>query len=207
MDIPFFFVVPVMFKLCSQHHITYNSVSRSMSREREMEKKDMDTPPGRSKEKKEEKDRKERKRVSTHRTLVLHSSSSHCCLLSAGLNICSHCVAFRTTLSTTARWAWKPSGRRTRTEPVRQLPVTAVDLGAAHAANPAPPVSPDSFKNSKSSSPSCDSPLSVEKEKSKRSKSSSKEKAESVKPERASSAAKKVILWACSESLAHFQVH
>lgn len=65
-----FFVVPVMFKLCWQHHITYNSVSRSMSRERETEKKDMDTPPGRSKEKKEEKDRKERKRVSTRRTLA-----------------------------------------------------------------------------------------------------------------------------------------
>lgn len=53
-------------------------------------------------------------------------------------------------------------------------------------------LSPDSFKNSKSTSPSCDSPLSAEKEKSKRSKSSSKEKAESVKPERTSSGGKKV---------------
>uniref|UniRef100_A0A3B4GW35 THO complex subunit 2 n=1 Tax=Pundamilia nyererei TaxID=303518 RepID=A0A3B4GW35_9CICH len=46
-------------------------------------------------------------------------------------------------------------------------------------------------KNSKSTSPSCDSPLSAEKEKSKRSKSSSKEKADSVKPERTSSGGKK----------------
>uniref|UniRef100_A0A3Q3AK23 THO complex subunit 2 n=1 Tax=Kryptolebias marmoratus TaxID=37003 RepID=A0A3Q3AK23_KRYMA len=48
-----------------------------------------------------------------------------------------------------------------------------------------------SSKNSQSTSPSCDSPLSPEKEKSKRSKSSSKEKAESVKPERTSSGGKK----------------
>lgn len=75
-----------MFKLCSQHHITYNSVSRSMSREREMEKKDMDTPPGRSKEKKEEKDRKERKRVSTHRTLAPPPSAAFC---HQDSNICS----------------------------------------------------------------------------------------------------------------------
>lgn len=69
---------------------------------------------------------------------------------------------------------------------------------APHSAKPSP-LSPDSFKNSKSSSPSCDSPLSAEKEKSKRSKSSSKEKAESVKPERTSSAAKKVSFWVWSE--------
>uniref|UniRef100_A0A3P9JYT3 THO complex subunit 2 n=1 Tax=Oryzias latipes TaxID=8090 RepID=A0A3P9JYT3_ORYLA len=46
-------------------------------------------------------------------------------------------------------------------------------------------------KNGKSTSPTCDSPLSAEKEKSKRSKSSSKEKAESMKPERTSSGGKK----------------
>uniref|UniRef100_A0A672JPU9 THO complex subunit 2 n=1 Tax=Salarias fasciatus TaxID=181472 RepID=A0A672JPU9_SALFA len=47
------------------HHITYNSLSRSKSRERELDKKDSEIIQGRSKEKKEEKDRKERKRVST----------------------------------------------------------------------------------------------------------------------------------------------
>lgn len=50
----------------------------------------------------------------------------------------------------------------------------------------------DSSKTSKSTSPSCDSPLSTEKEKSKRPKSSSKEKGESVKTERISAAGKKV---------------
>lgn len=50
--------------LCLQQHVTYNSVTRSKSREKEMEKKDTDVMQGRSKEKKEEKDRKERKRVS-----------------------------------------------------------------------------------------------------------------------------------------------
>lgn len=50
----------------------------------------------------------------------------------------------------------------------------------------------DSSKNSKSTSPSCDSPLSGEKEKSKRSKSSSKEKTLNVKPERTSTGGKKV---------------
>uniref|UniRef100_A0A672JQU5 THO complex subunit 2 n=1 Tax=Salarias fasciatus TaxID=181472 RepID=A0A672JQU5_SALFA len=49
----------------SMHHITYNSLSRSKSRERELDKKDSEIIQGRSKEKKEEKDRKERKRVST----------------------------------------------------------------------------------------------------------------------------------------------
>ncbi len=48
-----------------QHHVNYNSVARSKSREREMEKKDSDNTQGRSKEKKEEKDRKDRKRVSS----------------------------------------------------------------------------------------------------------------------------------------------
>lgn len=51
-------------RLCLQQHITYNSVTRSKSREKEMEKKDTDGMQGRSKEKKEEKDRKDRKRVS-----------------------------------------------------------------------------------------------------------------------------------------------
>lgn len=116
-----FFFVSVMFELCLQHHITYNSVSRSMSREREMERKDMDTPPGRSKEKKEEKDRKDRKRVSPPHTGFPFSR----CLWSARLKyLLSHRFTFRTTTSTTARWAWKPSGRRTRTEPVRLLSAT-----------------------------------------------------------------------------------
>lgn len=47
-----------------QHHVNYNSVARSKSRERETEKKDSENTQGRSKEKKEEKDRKDRKRVS-----------------------------------------------------------------------------------------------------------------------------------------------
>lgn len=51
-------------RLCLQQHVAYNSVARSKSREKEMEKKDTDGMQGRSKEKKEEKDRKERKRVS-----------------------------------------------------------------------------------------------------------------------------------------------
>ncbi|XP_040906858.1 THO complex subunit 2 isoform X4 [Toxotes jaculatrix] len=46
----------------SKHHVNYNSVTRSKSREREMEKKDSENVQGRSKEKKEEKDRKDRKR-------------------------------------------------------------------------------------------------------------------------------------------------
>lgn len=50
--------------LCLQQHITYNSVTRSKSREKETEKKDTDGMQGRPKEKKEEKERKERKRVS-----------------------------------------------------------------------------------------------------------------------------------------------
>ncbi|CAL8281423.1 unnamed protein product [Arctogadus glacialis] len=49
----------------------------------------------------------------------------------------------------------------------------------------------NSCKNSKSTSPSSDAPLSVEKEKTKRSKSSSKEKSDAVKPERTSSGGKK----------------
>lgn len=60
-----FVFVLFIYKLYLQHHINYNSVARSKSRERELEKKDLDTPQGRSKEKKEEKDRKDRKRVST----------------------------------------------------------------------------------------------------------------------------------------------
>lgn len=51
-------------RLCLQQHVTYNSVTRSKSREKEMEKKDSDGTQGRFKEKKEEKDRKDRKRVS-----------------------------------------------------------------------------------------------------------------------------------------------
>lgn len=51
-------------RLCLQQHIIYNSLTRSKSREKEMEKKDTDGMQGRSKEKKEEKDRKDRKRVS-----------------------------------------------------------------------------------------------------------------------------------------------
>lgn len=51
-------------RLCLQQHVIYNSVTRSKSREKEMEKKDTDGMQGRSKEKKEEKDRKDRKRVS-----------------------------------------------------------------------------------------------------------------------------------------------
>lgn len=51
-------------RLCFQQHITYNSVTRSKSREKETEKKDTDGMQVRSKEKKEEKDRKDRKRVS-----------------------------------------------------------------------------------------------------------------------------------------------
>ncbi|TWW74883.1 THO complex subunit 2 [Takifugu flavidus] len=46
----------------SKQHITYNSVTRSKSREKETEKKDTDGMQVRSKEKKEEKDRKDRKR-------------------------------------------------------------------------------------------------------------------------------------------------
>lgn len=61
-------IVRVLFRvhvrLCFQQHITYNSVSRSKSREKETEKKDTDGMQVRSKEKKEEKDRKDRKRVS-----------------------------------------------------------------------------------------------------------------------------------------------
>uniref|UniRef100_A0A3P8S551 THO complex subunit 2 n=1 Tax=Amphiprion percula TaxID=161767 RepID=A0A3P8S551_AMPPE len=49
----------------SKHHINYNSVARSKSRERETEKKDSENTQGRSKEKKEEKDRKDRKRDHT----------------------------------------------------------------------------------------------------------------------------------------------
>uniref|UniRef100_A0A3Q2NPJ1 THO complex subunit 2 n=1 Tax=Fundulus heteroclitus TaxID=8078 RepID=A0A3Q2NPJ1_FUNHE len=49
----------------SKHHINFNSVARSKSREREAEKKDTENMQGRSKEKKEEKDRKERKRDHT----------------------------------------------------------------------------------------------------------------------------------------------
>ncbi|XP_047462426.1 THO complex subunit 2 [Mugil cephalus] len=49
----------------SKHHISYNSVARSKSRERELEKKDSENTQGRSKEKKEEKDRKDRKRDHT----------------------------------------------------------------------------------------------------------------------------------------------
>uniref|UniRef100_A0A669CVE1 THO complex subunit 2 n=1 Tax=Oreochromis niloticus TaxID=8128 RepID=A0A669CVE1_ORENI len=49
-------------QLFFQHHMNFNSVARSKSREREMEKKDSENTQGRSKEKKEE--RKERKRVS-----------------------------------------------------------------------------------------------------------------------------------------------
>lgn len=50
--------------LCLQQHVIYNSVTRSKSREKEMEKKETDGIQVRSKEKKEEKDRKDRKRVS-----------------------------------------------------------------------------------------------------------------------------------------------
>uniref|UniRef100_A0A3P9IZH7 THO complex subunit 2 n=1 Tax=Oryzias latipes TaxID=8090 RepID=A0A3P9IZH7_ORYLA len=46
-----------------KHHPNFNSVARSKSREREMEKKDTENAQGRSKEKKEEKERKDRKRV------------------------------------------------------------------------------------------------------------------------------------------------
>ncbi|XP_062309257.1 THO complex subunit 2 [Osmerus eperlanus] len=46
----------------SKHHINYNSVARSKSREREMDKKDTESARGRSKEKKDEKDKKDRKR-------------------------------------------------------------------------------------------------------------------------------------------------
>lgn len=49
----------------------------------------------------------------------------------------------------------------------------------------------NSSKTNKSSSPSCDSPLSTEKEKSKRPKSSSKEKGDSLKSERTSTGGKK----------------
>ncbi|XP_037543995.1 THO complex subunit 2 isoform X2 [Nematolebias whitei] len=48
-----------------KHHTNLNSVARSKSREREVEKKDTENAQGRSKEKKEEKDRKERKRDHT----------------------------------------------------------------------------------------------------------------------------------------------
>ncbi|MEQ2168368.1 hypothetical protein GOODEAATRI_013591, partial [Goodea atripinnis] len=47
----------------SKHHINFNSVARSKSREKEVEKKDTENTQGRSKEKKE--DRKERKRDHT----------------------------------------------------------------------------------------------------------------------------------------------
>lgn len=50
--------------MSSQHHVNYNSVARSKSRERETDKKESENTQGRSKEKKEEKDRKDRKRVS-----------------------------------------------------------------------------------------------------------------------------------------------
>uniref|UniRef100_A0A3B3Y4C6 THO complex subunit 2 n=1 Tax=Poecilia mexicana TaxID=48701 RepID=A0A3B3Y4C6_9TELE len=46
----------------TKQHINFNSVARSKSREREVEKKDTESVQGRSKEKKEEKERKERKR-------------------------------------------------------------------------------------------------------------------------------------------------
>jgi len=46
-----------------QQHPSYNCVSHSKSREREVDKKENDTVTPRSKEKKEEKERKERKRV------------------------------------------------------------------------------------------------------------------------------------------------
>ena len=51
-------------RLSLQHHINYNSVARSKSREREMDKKETESARGRSKEKKDEKDKKDRKRVS-----------------------------------------------------------------------------------------------------------------------------------------------
>ncbi|XP_061659532.1 THO complex subunit 2 isoform X2 [Syngnathoides biaculeatus] len=46
----------------SKHHLNYNSVKRSKSRERELEKNELENALGRCKEKKEEKERKERKR-------------------------------------------------------------------------------------------------------------------------------------------------
>uniref|UniRef100_M4AB27 THO complex subunit 2 n=1 Tax=Xiphophorus maculatus TaxID=8083 RepID=M4AB27_XIPMA len=117
----------------TKQHINFNSVARSKSREREVEKKDTESVQGRSKEKKEEKERKERKR--------------------------DHAV--------NDREASQESKRRK-------------DENGT------------SSKNSQSTSPSCDSPLTPEKEKTKRSKSSSKEKAESVKAERTSSGGKKL---------------
>uniref|UniRef100_A0A3B3VA06 THO complex subunit 2 n=1 Tax=Poecilia latipinna TaxID=48699 RepID=A0A3B3VA06_9TELE len=117
----------------TKQHINFNSVARSKSREREVEKKDTESVQGRSKEKKEEKERKERKR--------------------------DHAV--------NDREASQESKRRK-------------DENGT------------SSKNSQSTSPSCDSPLTPEKEKTKRSKSSSKEKAESAKAERTSSGGKKL---------------
>lgn len=105
-----------IYKLYLQHHINYNSVARSKSREREQEKKDLDTPQGRSKEKKEEKDRKDRKRVSTVlivRWVSPEVTSDFC--VSFFPPLCTgffchkdqitvlHCFSFRTTPSTTVR--------------------------------------------------------------------------------------------------------
>nr|XP_054586569.1 THO complex subunit 2 isoform X1 [Nothobranchius furzeri]XP_054586570.1 THO complex subunit 2 isoform X1 [Nothobranchius furzeri]XP_054586571.1 THO complex subunit 2 isoform X1 [Nothobranchius furzeri] len=59
----------------SKHHTNFNSVARSKSREKEVEKKETEITQGRPKEKKEEKERKERKRdhIVTDREASLES--------------------------------------------------------------------------------------------------------------------------------------